>query len=149
MKFTTTAIVTTLLTLTTALPTSSNLPTTFNIQAFSLFKPASGNSNPPSISFKYSDLTTNATSSCDFKGNTTANTFYPCTNPAVGFAWDGNQSTLTLQENIPPTTVMFGDLGMALNCYPIEPPVPMGYGTLCQNVGGTLTGQFTRAISRR
>jgi hypothetical protein len=43
------------------------------------------------------------------------------------------------------TAQVFGTItDIATSCYPIEPPYPLGYGTLCQTPAGQLSGDFTR-----
>ncbi|KAL3417845.1 hypothetical protein PVAG01_10855 [Phlyctema vagabunda] len=138
---------------TLALPTTTTTttPKTFDARAINYFRPdTTRNPNPaPLFSFSYSDSTTNVSTSCS---NTSGDVAVPttCADPVVSFSFNTTSNTLTVSEVLsdPISRItVSGDLSMALNCYPVIPPVPYGYGTLCQNVGGTLTGFFTRAVA--
>ena len=114
-----------------------------------------------SVFFTFVDSTTGVTTSCSRTGPASgpgdANNFYPCNNTDVSFLFGGNggafdvKEKITCAEYVMNATTSFSSSSLlitsssgtqetaianstspALNCFPIEPPFPGGFGTECE-----------------
>ncbi|MCJ1322170.1 hypothetical protein MMC15_007516 [Xylographa vitiligo] len=127
----------------------SAIPSIFSINDFAVFNQSTNQqgfspSDGSFIHFNFQDSTTNVTTSCGrslapLTGSVAdASNFYACANPVVQYMWDGK--TLTLREIFAchgKTKVATGSAAGGSECFPEEPPVPLGYGTECEYPGET------------
>ncbi|MCJ1475534.1 hypothetical protein MMC13_004197 [Lambiella insularis] len=127
----------------------SATPSTFSINDYAVFTQSANQQGfsptyGSSIRFNFQDSITNVTTSCGrslapMTGSVAdASNFYSCASPAVQYMFNG--TTLTVREIFDchgKTQVATGSAAGGSDCYPEEPPVPLGYGTQCVYAGET------------
>ncbi|CAG8952655.1 hypothetical protein HYFRA_00009763 [Hymenoscyphus fraxineus] len=147
----TTALLLALSALTTALPSpltsrQCTAPTSFQINGFTTFVPAEGNTNPAFVSFTFASSGTSTR--CTRNGDITSTTLATCADGETVFRWSADH-VLTVGTSYVDCdgnpAVAAGDLGLSVFCFPVVPPVPFGAGTECETPTGQVGGSFTRS----
>ncbi|KAF8854946.1 hypothetical protein BDZ45DRAFT_23472, partial [Acephala macrosclerotiorum] len=116
-------------------------PTSFSISGLSMFYLAAGNPISQSMTFVFSDDQTPSVSTrCTVHGPHGAGIVTGCDNNSVSFSYTGTGNSgglLTIEQQIPGChNNITGTTNIGTFCIPSEPPMPNGYGQLCQTPSG-------------
>ncbi|MCJ1400711.1 hypothetical protein MMC11_003919 [Xylographa trunciseda] len=129
------------LALTTPLaPLSCPTPSSFLVSGFNAFTAAPGPTGISAISFTLYDSLTNVRTLCQRelspgsgRSPVDPDHFYNCANSQVQFLYSGSGLALT-EEFVcgGDEELAAGNSTLSLDCYSVEPPYPLGNGTLCE-----------------
>ncbi|MCJ1250552.1 hypothetical protein MMC30_007780 [Trapelia coarctata] len=115
-------------------------PTSFQINSFGAFTAAPGPTGVSFVAFTFLDSATGIDTSCERqlppgsgRSPEDPDHYYACNNTAVHFLY-GTGNLLSVRERFTCNGAKYlvtGNTTLSLDCIPTEPPIPSGFGTLC------------------